>query len=179
MNLLRKVVWLFASAVAGTWLLAAGVRADTIAIPYRSASEFVESVGVNVHLHFAKTPYQRFEDLVVPVLRELGVLHVRDEAINDDPKSKTIPVYYSRLRTLADAGVRSTLIVFDNTRPTALTDLSGLEKIYELTGRSVEAFEGSNEPDLAGAKNWASINELANGALYGCRGFESSRSQSA
>lgn len=45
----------------------------------RSATSFTESVGINTHLGYADTIYgQRYEDLIRPRLRELGVSHIRD-----------------------------------------------------------------------------------------------------
>ncbi|AQA24082.1 hypothetical protein BTZ20_4095 [Rhodococcus sp. MTM3W5.2] len=37
-----------------------------------SAAAFVDSIGVNVHLHYTDTIYDRYDDIIKPRLLELG-----------------------------------------------------------------------------------------------------------
>src|SRR4051794_28615698 len=62
---------------AGTLALAAPPEAGADAHRARRADDFVNSVGVNVHLGYTNTPYRR-HDLVQKKLRELGVRYIRD-----------------------------------------------------------------------------------------------------
>lgn len=119
----------------------------------RSADAFVDSIGVNTHLHYTDTVYDRFDTLIAPRLRELGIRHIRDGAYTyDDASADTF--YYRRLRELGRAGIRANLITSIATSGSARTDLSKLDEIRSWTGGAIEAFEGANEPDLNGGTNW-------------------------
>ncbi len=57
------------------WLTLAASAAP---VPAKSADAFVDSIGVNTHLDYTESPYARFNDLIKPKLKELGVRHIRD-----------------------------------------------------------------------------------------------------
>ena len=50
------------------------------AVAARAADAFVDSVGVNTHLHYNDTVYNRFDDLIKPKLLASGIRHIRDGA---------------------------------------------------------------------------------------------------
>src|SRR2546430_10994083 len=73
------------------------------------ADDFVESVGVNVHLGYADTPYGR-QDIVKAKLLELGVRYIRDGLTPGKP------AVYRAWRELASRGIRLDLIAGDPLR---------------------------------------------------------------
>lgn len=119
----------------------------------RRARDFIDSIGVNVHLGYTDTPYWDF-DLVRSRLLELGVHHVRDGL--PAPESLEVPDTVSeRLQELGKLGIRSTLIV--GYEP-SLPDLEGdlpvrLGRALELAD-ALAAIESTNEPDIQTDPNW-------------------------
>ena len=63
-----------------------------------AADHFVDSVGVNVHLHYDGTPYRDQFDLIKSRLLELGVRHVRDGLIDTDVAGLLRPPQRARRR---------------------------------------------------------------------------------
>jgi hypothetical protein len=136
--------------VVAVIVLADGLRSERKAPPpvgrvppQASADRFLDSVGVNVHVTYLDTAYQRI-DAWLARLRELGVRHVRDGLVLDNDASAP------RLRQLAAAGMRLTLI-------TSL-DRPADEQVRYATanvGAAVEALEAPNEVDISGAPDWA------------------------
>lgn len=121
--------------------------------PARSAADFVDSIGVNTHLHYTDTVYSDFDEIVRPRLTELGVRHVRDAVYTYDGVSSDTFVY-RRMRALGQDGIRFMLITSIETGRSERTDLTMLGQVQRWTGGAVEAFEGANEPDLSGAGDW-------------------------
>ena len=70
----------------------------------RSADAFVDSVGVNIHLHYADTSYSNFAR-VQQALQNLGIRHVRDGLIDTRWKE-----YYDRHNQLGRMGIKGTFI---------------------------------------------------------------------
>ena len=60
------------------------------------ADAFVNSVGVNVHLHYTDTSYAKF-DAVEEAVRDLGVRHIRDGLID----TTWTPYYTGSMRSAA------------------------------------------------------------------------------
>lgn len=117
--------------------------------PARSADSFVDSVGVNTHLYYNDTPYHQNFGTVRQRLLELGVRHIRENLVTDRPDQ------YERLRTLAAAGVRPTLILGDPDYGTSgLAELTSI--LRSELAQTVEAVEGPNEWDLRRGGNWMS-----------------------
>ena len=116
----------------------------------KQADSFVDSIGVNVHFGFHGTPYYEEPDAVRQRLVELGVRHVRDQIFTDRDD------HYATLDGLAQAGVKSTLILGDPSGGTdELEELLGVVKT-ELPG-AVEALEGPNEySTMSGSSEWKS-----------------------
>jgi hypothetical protein len=106
-----------------------------------SASGFVDSIGVNVHLSYFDTAYGDFASLERKLL-ELGIRHIRDGACGGCIEQQ------DRLVALGAAGIRATLIMRQPGSPDTVDQLITMIE-RRLTG-SVEALEGPNEYDGTG-----------------------------
>lgn len=116
-------------------LLATSVQpAFAAPVPAKSADAFVDSIGVNVHLTYSGTPYEKFEDLIKPKLKELGIRHIRDGAYQDED-------FFKKIKNLADTGIKTTLI-FSGNPPNEVVATA-----KKLAG-AIKAVEGPNESDL-------------------------------
>lgn len=118
-----------------------------------AADRFVDSVGVNIHLHYFDTLYRDF-DMVKSRLLELKVRHVRDGMIDT-----TWEPYYQRHEALGQAGIKGVFITSaDTPRGVLVTYPSRLPS-------SFEAYEAPNEYNQSGDPAWpstlrASLTEL-------------------
>jgi hypothetical protein len=56
----------------------------------RQADEFIDSIGVNVHLHYNDTAYAEYERIIKPRLRELGIHHLRDGIVLGRPDKEAM-----------------------------------------------------------------------------------------
>jgi len=128
---------------------------------FATAEEFVDSVGVNVHMSYNDTPYGDLEG-VRAALKDLGVRHVRDGIEPDRPDQ------YRALRELGRDGLRATLIVG---KPGTDDLLARLLDVAAGEVRPVlEALEGPNEYDVAGDDDWpASLREYQDELVDGAR----------
>lgn len=133
----------------------------------KSADSFVNSIGINTHLHYSNTVYARFNDLIKPKLLNLGVRHIRDGAYTY-AGVKSSSFYYERLRDLASKGIRFNLVTSVPTRSLPQTDYRLLSQLYTWTNGSITSFEGVNEPDLnlRGKSNWFDITRNSQIKLY-------------
>jgi hypothetical protein len=120
--------------------LAGPVRAEKAA----SADAFVDSVGVNVHLHYVDTSYANFPKIKQSLLA-LGVRHIRDGMIDTNWQD-----YYNRHNELGRSGIKG---IF-TTGPT-LSDQLLLEYPQRMKD-SFEGYESPNEYDQSHDPNWAS-----------------------
>jgi len=116
---------------------------------------FVDSVGVNVHLSYADTPYYSNFGLIRSSLLRLGLRHVRDGLI-DTP----LTAYYERHNELGKLGIKG-LFISSPDQPTVL-----LQQYPTRVASSFEAYEGPNEFDISGTGNWASTLRRAVKTLY-------------
>jgi hypothetical protein len=142
------IVLATAAAALAVPAAAAAALPDLPAVPATPASELRESVGVNVHLSFASTPYGNFP-AVKSALQELGVRHLRDGACAG------CHWVNSRMQDLGASGMRFTLIA-GSPRNTTGTMTANLAMIRDKLGGITEAVEGPNEWDIAGDPAWAS-----------------------
>jgi len=142
------VVGVLVLAAVGGWLL----LRDTDPPPLsgspaaKPAAAFVDSVGVNVHVTYYDTAYARFDEWLAR-LRELGVRHVRDGLVFGAPP------YAQRMRRLAAAGLRVSLIVDEEQGTPA-------ESVALAAGPirpAVETLEGPNEPDIDPGVDWEPV----------------------
>ena len=145
-------------ATAGVLVVSLGSidRTKTSSVPIseiaKPADSFVDSIGVNLHIHYLDTSYGHF-DIIKTKLTELGVRHARDGAQLTATDANYDKLVYGRMRQLADDGIHFDLIV----DPRAITPLTGdkLAHIAELGGPALESLEGPNEYDNSGNKDWA------------------------
>ncbi len=130
------------------------------------AADFIDTVGVNTHLHYQGTVYdKRYEDLIKPKLLELGVRHVRDGAYTYEGASRNT-FFYKRLRELGAAGIDFNLLTSLETPYNDATDYSKLDDVVSWTDGAVVSFEGINEPDLQGISGWVNLTRDAQKKLY-------------
>lgn len=107
------------------------------------ADRFVDSIGINVHLHYDGTPYRDDFESVKSRLLELGVRHVRDGLIDT-----TWQPYYERHNSLGAAGIKGVFIA----NPTTSTEV--LRSYPSRVANSFEAYEAPNEYNDSGDPNW-------------------------
>ncbi len=120
-------------------LLPSAAQAQEPTVP---ADSFVDSVGVNLHLHYFGTPYDQFS-LVRSKLVELGIRHVRDGLVDTEWAD-----YYARFDSLAQAGIKATFIV----TPEQSTELWA--SYPARMPRAFEAYEAPNELNRFGTPGW-------------------------
>ncbi|HEX4486932.1 MAG TPA: hypothetical protein VH088_11725 [Terriglobales bacterium] len=128
-------------ALAGS-LLTCVFTAPLLAETAGSADAFVDSVGVNIHLHYSNTSYSDFPH-VKQALKDLGVRHVRDGLV--DTKWKD---YYTRHNDLGSAGIKGLFITAPNESDDLLLDYP------ERMKQSFEGYEAPNEYDQSRDSNW-------------------------
>jgi hypothetical protein len=139
----KSLRWLFIPLIC----LAAAFAFSSTGEMAQSADAFVDSIGVNVHLHDGDTPYGKFSE-VEKTLTNLGVRHIRDGLINS-----TWQPYYERLNALGRLGIKSTLITSPDESDAVLIDYP------RRVPDSFEAYEAPNEYDIGHGPDWpATIN---------------------
>lgn len=97
-----------------------------------SSDKFVDTIGVNVHLHYTNTQYYTAYSTLKTRLQELGVRHIRDGLLDT-----TDQWFYDRINELASLGIKGIFI----------TDLP-MNRIVPTADKitsAIEAFEGPNE----------------------------------
>jgi hypothetical protein len=107
------------------------------------ADSVVDSIGVNIHLHFGDTVYGNFP-LIESLLKNLGVRHTRDGLIDTTWKP-----YYDRHVALGKLGIRGIFI----TNP-AESDAVLVNWPKRVPG-AFEGYEAPNESDNSGNAKWA------------------------
>lgn len=126
----------------------------------RQADDFVDSIGVNVHLHYYDTAYSDFEGKVVTSLEELGVRHIRDGIcpVEDTTKPHRLRELFTKLE------IRSTLII----DPRCESVPEAYNYITNVLGTDlITALEGPNEYDLSGAEDWLGELRAYQQSVYG------------
>ncbi len=71
----------------------------------KTAYSFIDSIGVNTHLHYYDTPYGNFS-LIDQQLLALGIHHIRDGGSD--------PTWIQEINTLASQGIRSDIVIDPN-----------------------------------------------------------------
>lgn len=110
------------------------------------SDQFVDSVGINVHLHYTDTNYYKKFPLVQSALVQLGVRHVRDGAIDT-----TLQDYYDHHNQLGALGIHGLFISSPKLSSTVLLQFPS------KMAQSFEGYENINEYDISGSSNWAPI----------------------
>jgi hypothetical protein len=128
----------------------------------QSASAFLNSIGVNAHLNYFDRTYGNF-NLVKRELQSLGILHVRDGAHLISPEYNQ--AVYSRWVQLGALGIRFNAVVDPRSKLSPIT-ADKLIQIENLSGHTIESFEGPNELDISGMKDWTSVLRNFQADLY-------------
>jgi hypothetical protein len=104
----------------------------------RSADSFVDSLGINIHMHYTDTPYNSLYSVWKQELINLGFRHVRDGFVDT-----TWTTYYTRYGDLADNGIHGDFIATGS----GATSIKVANRLVlgRATPDVVEAFEGQNE----------------------------------
>lgn len=118
------------------------VQETTIA----AADRFVDSVGINVHLHYNGTLYREHFELTRQRLAELGVRYYRDILVDTAWQP-----YYERHAALGADGLRGTFIMQHPHMP-----VSVLREFPARVGAAFAAYEAPNELDNKGDPRWPS-----------------------
>lgn len=131
----------------------------------RSADDFVNSIGINLHLSYFQTAYGTgWATIIKPKLLALGVRHVRDAGavVPDDRWMETV---YGRMNELAAQGLRFNLLV---RLPRANEDgtVPAFARLLHYALPAVESFEGLNEHDLSRRPDWVSEVRSCQQELY-------------
>lgn len=108
------------------------------------AETFVDSVGIDVHLHYTDTNYFQKYPLVRQSLVQLHLRHLRDGLV-----ATPVPEYLQRFQELGGLGIHT--IFISNFKESAPI----LAAFPKRVGRTFEAFEAPNEADNQKDPNWA------------------------
>jgi hypothetical protein len=128
----------------------------------RSAHDFVNSIGVNVHLNYFDTGYGNFA-LVQRELESIGIRHMRDGIhLQNDDYNNTL---YGRWAQLGRSGIRFDAVLDPRSNLGPVT-APLLNQINQMASQSIESFEGPNELDVSNMPNWASVDRNFQEAIY-------------
>lgn len=120
----------------------------------RQADEFLQTIGVNVHMSYLQSPYGKsWSSVVKPKIVALGIRHVRDLAIVH-PDDGWMRLVYGRMKELAPYKIKFTLMMRPAEGSNNYTSLSHWNRLMQYALPVVESFEGINEHDLTKRANW-------------------------
>jgi hypothetical protein len=107
------------------------------------AQDVSNSIGVNTHITYGK-PYAYLSNFkaLIAKLQQAHIVHIRDSEWGNG--ADTQPWVTSMFRQLADAGIRTDLVVVSNNWNQTETQLQSDLKLYP----GIEAIEAPNECDL-------------------------------
>jgi hypothetical protein len=125
-----------------------GVQAAATPVQAVSAEKFIDSIGINLHVSYTRTPYwQRWDD-TKSALIALGVRHFRDRI--PDCTDRASKVFCKHFTELGQAGISGDFFVGLG------TPLTQVSLLPSQIGNAVDAFEGPNEYDISNDANWLS-----------------------
>lgn len=126
--------------------------------PAHSADQFVNSIGVNVHMSYGDTAYGERERLV-DKLSQAGIRHVRDGL------GHNMGYLYPTYTGMAARGIKTTFIMGDpSERRDTLEQL--LAELRTSVRGAAEAVEGPNEYSYSGDPEWVSRLRAYQSRLY-------------
>lgn len=128
----------------------------------RSAFDFVNSIGVNTHLNYFDRTYGNFP-FVEQELRSIGIRHLRDGIHLQNADYNNL--LYGRWIELGKFGIRFDAVLDPRSNLGPLTPAL-LEHVDNLSGHTIEAFEGPNEFDISGKPDWASADRTYQRELF-------------
>jgi hypothetical protein len=114
--------------------------------PY-AAADFRNSIGVCVHNANKQTPYYSNFQKEIELLKDLGVRHVREDALFANYVDRNHE-FYQRMRTLVSQGFRLDMVCADPLNGYLFVPPRRVGEIYEWCDHGVDIFEGANEPNL-------------------------------
>jgi hypothetical protein len=115
-----------------------GLSKQTLLEKAYSTNDFIDSIGVALHLDYRDTAYSRYNDIIKPRLQELGIRHIRGSVRLKDLETQ------QKFLDLATIGIKSTLVI----DPRRVSSPAKAVKIAKAVTGSIEAVEGANEWDL-------------------------------
>lgn len=123
-------------------LFSASIHSVLSQIPAKKSDDFINSIGVAVHLYRTNGPYGNGTN-VKNRLAELGIKHVRDQI-------KEVGLgNYPLVKSLADGGVKFTGFLQGDYNNAQYTPAWWLQEVKNAGAMyAYEAFEGPNESDL-------------------------------
>jgi hypothetical protein len=134
----------------------------------RSAFDFTNSVGVNVHLSYLNLVYGTgYTSIIKPRLIELGVRHLRDGGSVFSDASWMSLVYgrYAEIARLV--GGKFDIVMSPSNNGTNYADASHIATLLSYAGtNTVESFEGLNEHDISGRAAYVAEIQSMQRALY-------------
>ena len=134
------------------------VKSQSLSETARSASSFVNSIGVVTHLNSNNSAYGDYDTTIKPRLQELGIRHIRDGVKLEDTATRR------KLIELATLGIKSTLVMDPRDQEKAADAVN----IVKAMPTSVEAVEGPNEWDV-----WSNLTYRGEAFPEGVRTFQS------
>lgn len=119
----------------------------------RSAFDFVNSIGVNTHLNYFDTQYGNFP-FISRELQTIGIHHLRDGIHFQNADYNR--VLYGRWIDLGKLGVRFDAVLDPRSKLGPITPAL-LANADQLSGHTIESFEGPNEFDISNTPDWPSV----------------------
>lgn len=119
--------------------------AQTVPQSISSADNFVDSIGVSTHYNHNTGNNSDFYGLVKPRLQEIGVRHVRTDAMTG---ANARPAFIQKARELGSIGIKS-LLIMDHRLQAGSDNMSPAEAVRIIKEINPEycLVEGPNEPD--------------------------------
>lgn len=164
MNVSRRTALKYGTGALLLPLSLRKTRADAPSLVY-SADSLVESLGVCVHLSYSNTIYGRFEDIILPLARDLGIRYARD-GIPTGPKANARVWQYVRGRKFVENGIKFSCVTTDGLQGAARTLYSQLDDAFDWYAEGIDMIEGSNEANLSRKPEWSSVAVEHQRALY-------------
>jgi hypothetical protein len=129
------------------------------------ASDFVNSIGINTHLSYLNTLYGNY-GLTKARLQTLGVKHLRDggTVLKMDSWMRAV---YGRMNALHnELGITFNIATLPGQGQNYYSRYNVRRLVSFLRPSSIESFEGLNERDDQGDRNWVSEEKAWQRALY-------------
>jgi hypothetical protein len=135
-----------------------GIDPSIAPVRAESAADFLDSIGVNTHLSYFSTAYDDFTK-VRQRLGELGVRHLRDHAC------ALCPLQQTRMRILADDGMRFTFVMANPTSNVGTTEQL-VQTVESKFSDATAGLESVNEPDMLGLADWVTLTRDHQASLH-------------
>lgn len=132
-------------------------QSDRSSAPAREAAstafDFINSIGVNTHLNYFDTRYGNFP-FVSGELQRVGIRHLRDGVHLQSAEYNR--ALYGRWIALGKLGIRFDAVLDPRSKLGPITPAL-LEEVDQLSGHTIESFEGPNELDISNMPDWPAV----------------------